>query len=177
MRCLGLVSAGSKPYLELAVASQRTAGRIRGLKAARTQQPSGNALGRWLKRLAALFVAGPRDRRAALGAKGERMAVRRLRRHGYRIVARNFRAAGAEIDAIAMDGDTLVFVEVKTRTSFGAGSPQESVHGLKQNHIRRAAAVFARSRAMEERPMRFDVVAVSRADGRRWAVEIIKDAF
>jgi putative endonuclease len=104
------------------------------------------------------------------------MGVRRLRREGYRIVARNFRAAGAEIDAIAMDGDTLVFVEVKTRLGITAGAPEESVHGLKQNHIRRAAAIYARTHAMEERPMRFDVVAVSRPDGR-WRMEIIKDAF
>jgi putative endonuclease len=118
----------------------------------------------------------PRDGRIALGAKGERLAVARLRRDGYRILARNFRAAGAEIDAIAMDGDTLVFVEVKTRTGSSAGRPEESVHGLKQNHIRRAAALYARSHAMEEQPMRFDVVAVSCPDGR-WRLEVIKDAF
>ena len=107
----------------------------------------------------------------------ERLAERpRLRRDGYRIVARNFRAAGAEIDAIAWDGDTLVFVEVKTRIGLGAGLPQESVHGLKQNHIRRAAAIYARAHAMEEQPIRFDVVAVSRPDGR-WRLEIIRDAF
>lgn len=162
------------------MATQRTGGRIRGSDAVRNREQSGSALTRLLARvgqLTGLFKGPARDRRAALGAKGERMAVRRLRRHGYRIVARNFRAAGAEIDAIAMDGDTLVFIEVKTRASFSAGSPQESVHGLKQNHIRRAAELFARSHAMEQRPIRFDVVAVSRAQGRRWDVEIIKDAF
>ncbi len=111
-----------------------------------------------------------------LGAQGERLAIRRLRRAGYRIVARNYRAAGAEIDVVAMDGDTLVFVEVKTRTSSGAGRPEESVHGLKQHRIRRAAAIFARNRAMNECPMRFDVVAISRPAGR-WQLEIIKDAF
>jgi putative endonuclease len=126
--------------------------------------------------LTGLLKGRVRDSRAALGAKGERMAVRRLRREGYRIVARNFRAAGAEIDAIAMDGDTLVFVEVKTRIGSGTGRPEEAVHGLKQSHIRRAAAAYARAHAMEERPIRFDVVAVSRPDGR-WRLEIIKDAF
>ena len=78
--------------------------------------------------------------------------------------------------SIAMDGDTLVFVEVKTRTGSGAGRPEESVHGLKQHRIRRAAAIFARNRAMNECPMRFDVVAISRPAGR-WQLEIIKDAF
>ncbi len=52
-----------------------------------------------------------------LGRRGERAAEKYLRRNGYRIVARNFRAAGAEIDLVAMDGETLVFVEVKTRRS------------------------------------------------------------
>jgi putative endonuclease len=117
-----------------------------------------------------------RDGRIALGAKGERLAVRRLRGAGYRIVTRNYRAAGAEIDVIAWDRDTLVFIEVKTRVSFGAGTPEESVHIPKQQRIRRAAALYARWHAREEPPMRFDVVAVS-AQGRRWRVEIIKDAF
>jgi len=112
----------------------------------------------------------------ALGDQGERLAMRRLRRSGYRIVACNFRAAGAEIDIVAVDGDTLVFVEVKTRVGTGAGRPEDSVHGLKQHRIRRAAAIFARARAMDDRPMRFDVVAVSRPEGR-WRIEIIKDAF
>jgi putative endonuclease len=117
-----------------------------------------------------------RNARIALGAKGERLAVRRLRAAGYRIVARNFRAAGAEIDVIAWDDDTLAFIEVKTRMSFGAGTPEESVHSLKQQRIRRAAELYARSYAGQDPPMRFDVVAVSVLD-RRWRAEIIKDAF
>jgi putative endonuclease len=138
----------------------------------------GNPLSRLIARLRAAtgLENPPRDRRRALGAMGERMAVRRLRREGYRIVARNYRAAGAEIDAVAIDRDTLVFVEVKTRLTSTAGRPEDSVHGLKQNHIRRAAAVYARAHGMEDRTMRFDVVAISRQDGR-WQLEIIKDAF
>jgi putative endonuclease len=137
-----------------------------------------NLFSRLIARLrwAAGFDGAVNDGRAALGARGERMAVRHLRRRGYRIMARNYRAAGAEIDAVAMDGATLVFVEVKTRLSSAAGRPEDAVHGLKQQHIRRAAALFTRARRMEEWPMRFDVVAVSRHDGR-WRLEIIKDAF
>ena len=156
---------------------QRIARRISGSKGARIRNRSDTVLKRLLGVISGWFPDGSaRDSRAALGAKGERIAVRRLRREGYRIIARNFRAAGAEIDVIAWDGDTLVFIEVKTRIRLGAGPPEESVHGLKQNHIRRAAAVYARIHAMEDRPMRFDVVAVSRPDGR-WRLEIIKDAF
>jgi putative endonuclease len=161
------------------VVPQRTAGRIRGSKAAQNRLRGGNALTRFfgrLRRLASLFAGGASDTRAALGAKGEDLAVRRLRRAGYRIVTRNFRAAGAEIDVIAMDGDTLVFIEVKTRLRLGAGAPEESVNGLKQHRIRKAAEVFVRRPAMARYPIRFDVVAVSRP-GIRWRSEIIKDAF
>jgi putative endonuclease len=130
----------------------------------------------WFGKIAGTGKPDARGGRKALGAKGEDLAVRRLRRAGYRIVTRNFRAAGAEIDVVALDGDTLVFVEVKTRLRLGAGDPVESVHGLKQYRIRKAAEIFADRRGMDRYPMRFDVVAVSRP-GRRWRSEIIKDAF
>lgn len=171
------MSSPPNAYFELAVVPQRTARRTSGSRGVRNRARSNSTLERLLGLITGWFSKdGPRDSRVALGAKGERMAVRRLRRDGYRIIARNFRAAGAEIDAIAWDGDTLVFVEVKTRLRLGAGSPEESVNWLKQNHIRRAAALYARAHAMEELPMRFDVVAVSRPHGR-WRIEIIKDAF
>jgi putative endonuclease len=81
--------------------------------------------------------------RLPLGRRGERAAEKYLRRCGYRIVERNFRAAGAEIDIVAMDGETLVFVEVKTRRSRDAGAPEEAVDERKQKQIRRAAEIFA----------------------------------
>jgi putative endonuclease len=157
----------------------RTAGRIPGSTSAQIYELARAGLRRLLSRIggiAGLFNGGTRGGTAALGAQGERLAIKRLRREGYRIVARNYRAAGAEIDVIALAGDTLVFVEVKTRLGTGAGRPEESVHALKQHRIRRAAAVFARDHAMAEHPIRFDVVAVSRPGGR-WRLEIIKDAF
>jgi putative endonuclease len=168
------------PTLGFAVeTTPRSAGRIPGSTFAQIYDLAKAGLRRLLSRIggiAGLFNAGSDDSRAALGAQGERLAIRRLRRDGYRIVARNYRAAGAEIDVIAMAGDTLVFVEVKTRLGSSAGRPEESVHGLKQHRIRRAAAVYARDHAKAEHPIRFDVVAVSRAAGR-WRLEIIKDAF
>ena len=158
---------------------QGSAGRVPGSRAARIYELAAAWLRRTAKRLGGtkgLFGDDSRRARIVLGARGERLAIRRLRRDGYRIVVRNFRAAGAEVDVVAMDRDTLVFVEVKTRTGTGAGRPEESVHGLKQHRIRRAAAVFAHARGMDDHPIRFDVVAISRP-GRRWQVEIIKDAF
>jgi putative endonuclease len=111
-----------------------------------------------------------------LGRRGERAAEKHLRRNGYRIVARNFRAVGAEIDLVAMDGDTLVFVEVKTRRSLAAGAPEEAVDERKQQRLRRAAEVFATRYRAEDTAMRFDVVAVD-ASGKRLEIELLRNAF
>jgi putative endonuclease len=106
--------------------------------------------------------------RLPLGRRGERAAEKYLRRSGYRIVARNFRAAGAEIDLVAMDGDTLVFVEVKTRQSFAAGAPEEAVDLRKQTRMRRAAQAFAARYRADDYDMRFDIVgSTRRASGWR----------
>ncbi|HKN11948.1 MAG TPA: YraN family protein [Candidatus Binatus sp.] len=120
--------------------------------------------------LAALRVQLP------LGRRGERAAEKHLRRYGYRIVARNFRAAGAEIDLVAMDGDTLVFVEVKTRRSRTAGAPEEAVDERKQKRMRRAAEAFAKRYRADETEMRFDIVAVD-ASGKRLEIELLRNAF
>ena len=112
----------------------------------------------------------------ALGRRGERAAERYLRRIGYRIVARNFRAAGAEIDLVAIDGETLVFVEVKTRSSRAAGAPEEAVDERKQKQMRRAAEAFARRYRADEIEMRFDIVAVD-ASGKRLEIELLRNAF
>jgi putative endonuclease len=111
-----------------------------------------------------------------LGRRGERAAEKYLRRNGYRIVARNFRAAGAEIDLVAMDGETLVFVEVKTRRSRDAGAPEEAVDKRKQTRMRRAAEVFAQRYRADEVEMRFDIAAVD-ASGRRLEIELLRNAF
>jgi putative endonuclease len=111
-----------------------------------------------------------------LGRRGERAAEKHLKRHGYRIVARNFRAAGAEIDLVALDGDTLVFVEVKTRRSRSAGGPEEAVDERKQTRMRRAAEAFAVRYRAGEIEMRFDIVAVD-ASGKRLEIELLRNAF
>jgi putative endonuclease len=114
--------------------------------------------------------------RIALGRRGERIAERHLRRRGYRILERNFRAAGAEVDLVAMDGETLVFVEVKTRRTIGAGMPEEAVNPYKQRHIRRAAEIYARGHRAQDRAIRFDVVAIRHDAGGRH-LELLRDAF
>jgi len=111
-----------------------------------------------------------------LGRRGERAAEKYLRRSGYRIVARNFRAAGAEIDIVAMDGEDLVFVEVKTRRSRAAGAPEEAVDERKQMRMRRAAESFARRYRADDTEMRFDIIAID-ASSERLEIELLRNAF
>jgi putative endonuclease len=142
--------------------------------------PTARRFADWLQELAERLGIRAAARRPGwrqrLGRRGERMAGRYLRRRGYRIVARNVRAAGAEIDLVAMDGETLVFVEVKMRRHLGAGAPEEAVDARKQQHLRRAAAAFAARMRADARPMRFDIVAISAAAGKP-RIELFKDAF
>jgi putative endonuclease len=118
----------------------------------------------------------PWRQRVPAGARGEQVAARHLKRCGYIILARNYRAAGAEIDLVALDGSTLVFVEVKFRAGSGFGRPAEAVDLEKRERIRRAARAFADWRRVPDLPARFDVVALSGA-GRFCRLELIKDAF
>jgi putative endonuclease len=97
-----------------------------------------------------------------LGDRGERAAARYLRGRGYRILVRNFRTALGEIDLIARDGNTLVFVEVKSRRR---GEPAEAVTSDKQRRLTLAALQFLKRYGLLEQPSRFDVVAIVWADG------------
>lgn len=114
--------------------------------------------------------------RQLLGARGESVAARHLRRRGYAIVRRNYRGEHGEIDLVALDGDVLVFVEVKTRAQDRFGEPLEAVDVRKQLRIARAAEEFVREHRLYDRAIRFDVVGVRRR-GWRWDVELVRDAF
>jgi putative endonuclease len=124
---------------------------------------------------AVAFLARLREE-LPLGRRGERAAEKYLKRNGYRIVARNFRAAGAEIDLVAIDGETLVFVEVKTRRSRISGAPEEAVDERKQLRMRRAAEVFLARYRAGGKELRFDIVAVD-ASGKRLEIELLRNAF
>jgi putative endonuclease len=85
-----------------------------------------------------------------------------LERHGYRIVARNFRCRMGEIDIVAREAGYLVFIEVKYRSSPGSGTGEEAVNWRKQQTISRVALYYLRRMGYrQEVPVRFDVVAVS----------------
>ncbi|MFW6040071.1 MAG: YraN family protein [Gemmatimonadota bacterium] len=110
------------------------------------------------------------------GALGEEIAARFLERAGYRILARNWRAGRLELDLVARDGETIAFVEVKTRRP-GPQSPSEAVGRRKRARLRTAAARWIATRRDRARDYRFDVVAVTLGPGRRATVRHDVGAF
>jgi putative endonuclease len=116
------------------------------------------------------------DERQRLGAEGERAAEKFLRRQRYTIVQRNYRCPSGEVDLIALDHSTLVFIEVKTRTQPGFGSPLEAVDRRKQRQIQRAAQYFLSENRLHDRNARFDVVGVWWDNGHVQC-ELVKNAF
>src|SRR5215210_5904700 len=98
-----------------------------------------------------------------LGDRGEREAARFLRRQGFRILVRGYRAPQGEIDLIARDGGTLVFIEVKSRRR---GTPAEAVTPEKQKRLTLAALHFLKRHGLLEQRCRFDVVAIVWPEGR-----------
>jgi len=95
--------------------------------------------------------------------RGEALAALFLRLKGYRIEARNWRCSLGEVDIVAWDRDTLVFVEVKARATRAAGSPEEAVTAAKQRRLSLLAQAFLGKRRDDPPPCRFDVVAVEGA--------------
>ena len=111
-----------------------------------------------------------------LGKEGERVAERYLQKKGYKLVERNYRCKAGELDLIVLDRGVVVFVEVKTRTGRGFGSPLEAVEFRKQRKMIQAAQFFLAEKGLQQRDARFDVVGVS-WPGREPIVEHIENAF
>ena len=111
-----------------------------------------------------------------LGQEGERLAERYLQKKGYTLVERNYRCPAGELDLIVLDRRVVVFVEVKTRTGHGFGSPLEAVEFRKQWKMIQAAQFFLAEKRLQQRDARFDVVGVS-WPGREPVVEHIENAF
>ena len=95
-----------------------------------------------------------------LGRRGELLAVKHLRRKGYRILRRNFHTRRGEIDIIARQGDQIVFVEVKTARGKSYGSPRSWVDSRKQARIIYAAVVYLALKEIQDTDCRFDVIAI-----------------
>lgn len=125
----------------------------------------------------------PRQRARQRGVRGETYAYWYLRRHGYVIVARNFRRPDVkgEIDIVGYDGSVLAFVEVKTRsaaaTESGQPAPEEAVNEDKRRYLVRMARHFLRARRTDPSACRFDVLAIETRTGARPSVRLHKGAF
>lgn len=110
-----------------------------------------------------------------ISKEGEELARRFLKKKGYKIIEQNYKAPMGEIDIIAMDGKTLVFVEVKTRESLEFGQPFEAVNYIKRKKIEKVALSYLK-RLKELPPSRFDVLSICYKDGKPY-FELLRDAF
>jgi len=126
-------------------------------------------------------VTRGRGGNAAAGRSGEALAASVLERSGYAIAARNWRCRLGEIDIVAFDGKTVVFVEVRTRRNPDRfGTPAESVDARKKARLRRLALAYLKERRLDEAtPVRFDVFDIrwGAAEGGEPQIRHIRDAF
>ncbi|HEY8390450.1 MAG TPA: YraN family protein [Clostridia bacterium] len=106
------------------------------------------------------------------GRIGEARAEAYLKKIGYKILKTNYRCSSGEIDIIALDGKTLVFLEVKSRANTAYGSPSEAVNYKKQQHIAKAAVTYIKQNNLFDMPARFDVIEIIDDD-----IRLIKNAF
>lgn len=113
----------------------------------------------------------------SLGRHGEEIACRHLRRHGYRIITRNYRSRLGEIDIIAEEQGALVFVEVKTRLGSGFCDPLEAVSQTKCRQISKVALEYVEKEGKQNHVCRFDVVGVTLKQGSPPRIETVRDAF
>lgn len=117
------------------------------------------------------------DDRRALGAAGETHAAVHLARRGYRIVARNVRAGGVEIDLVAARPGLVVFVEVKTRRSDAYGSGEDAVDRRKRERLVRGAAAWLHAHRMRADRVRFDVITCEPDTAGGWRLRHLEGAF
>jgi putative endonuclease len=130
---------------------------------------------RWLNRFSRSKESPEHLRR---GARGEKEACRFLRRRGYKILYRNFKSrGGGEIDIVCRDGDTLVFVEVKTRRGDEFGRPIEAVDRQKQMRLSKGGLAWLRLLDNPDIVFRFDVVEILWPPDSAALCELIQDAF
>ncbi len=114
--------------------------------------------------------------RLSLGKLGEDLAIAQLRALKYKILERNFKCALGEIDIIAREKDTLVFVEVKTRRTRDFGGPAAAVNVRKQRQLSRVALTYLNMKKLPQMPARFDVVAVELIPPAP-RIAVLRDAF
>jgi putative endonuclease len=111
------------------------------------------------------------------GFLGENLAVSELTRRGYAILDRRYRTRRGEIDIVADDGGTIVFVEVKARATGDFGGGAEAVTPFKQRRLVSMAIDYLARRGLTERPCRFDVIAIDDVDGPSPVITVYCSAF
>lgn len=116
------------------------------------------------------------DKRKELGKNGERIAQEYLKKRGYKILERNYRTKYGEIDIIAQQDSSIVFVEVRTKQSPNFGPPQLSITKSKRNQIMRTALAYINESMISDQPCRFDVIAIT-LDSSGTKIEHIENAF
>lgn len=112
-----------------------------------------------------------------LGAFGENMANEYLSECGYKVLDRNFSCRTGEIDIIALQGDTVVFIEVKTRSSEKFGLPSEAVSATKQRKIVKTALYYLQKNRLMDYMCRFDVIEIIVDEENNCRINLIQDAF
>ena len=111
------------------------------------------------------------------GHSGETAVETHLRRLGWEVLTTSYRCRGGELDVVARDGDTIAFVEVKTRTGAGYGGPAEAVDARKRARLLVAAEAYLAETGLADAPCRFDVAEVRRARNGSCAISLLRGAF
>jgi putative endonuclease len=114
--------------------------------------------------------------RLDLGKLGEDLALKKIKRMGYKCIVRNYRCSLGEVDLIAKDGDTLVFVEIKTRKGKSLEYAKEAVDRRKKRQLSKVALAYMKENHCSGTKSRFDVVAVN-LEGNKKQIEVVKNAF
>ncbi len=114
--------------------------------------------------------------RLDLGRLGEDLALKKIRSLGYMFIARNYRCPLGEVDLVARDGDTLVFIEIKTRKGRSLGYAKESITKRKRRQLSKVALAYMKSHGVVDARSRFDVVAVHIRGGIT-EIEVVRNAF
>ena|SRR5206468_9994773 len=109
------------------------------------------------------------------GRRSEILGIDYIRSLGYRIVTSGYRSEGGEVDVIAWDGDTLVFIEVKARNN--TDPPEDSVGPRKQQRVIRAAQAYISRYRLHEAAHRFDILAITTLPGLKPQFRLLRDAF
>lgn len=111
------------------------------------------------------------------GSEGEEIACEFISKLGYKIVERNYQFGHGEIDIIAKDGDTLVFIEVKYRKNLEYGPPELAITKGKQNLVKRTATAYLWEKEIKDELSRIDVIAILKLPGQRPKINHIINAF